>query len=52
MDTLWNMLPDEFTFGTMYNYIKFIGEGLLPRNHPTKEGHKGWSNLLIKELIQ
>ena len=25
---------------------------LLPRNHPTKEGHKGWSNLLIKELIQ
>ena len=52
LDTLWNMLPDEFTFGTMYNYIKFIGEGLLPRNHPTKEGHKGWSNLLIKELIQ
>ena len=52
LDTLWNMLPDEFTFGTMYNYIKFIGEGFLPRNHPTAEAHLEWSNLLIKELIQ
>jgi hypothetical protein len=47
---LWNMLPDEFTFGTMYDYIKTMGEGFLPRNHPTKEAHKEWANFLIKEL--
>lgn len=47
---LYNMLPDEFTFGTMYDYIKFMGEGFLPRNHPTKEAHKEWSKFLIDEL--
>ena len=51
LKVLWNMLPDEFTFGTMYGYIKFMGEGLLPRNHPTAEAHLEWSNLLIKELL-
>ena len=44
------MLPDEFTFGTMYDYIKFMGEGFLPRNHPTAEAHKEWSKFLINEL--
>lgn len=52
LDSLWNMLPDEFTFGTMYDYIKFIGEGFLPRNHPTKEAHKEWAEFLIKEISQ
>jgi hypothetical protein len=47
---LHNMLPDEFTFGTMYDYIKFMGEGFLPRNHPTKEAHKEWSKFLIDEF--
>ena len=50
LKVLWNMLPDEFTFGTMYNYIKFMGEGFLPRNHPTKEAHKEWSKFLINEF--
>lgn len=50
ISSLWKQLPDEFTFGTMYDYIRFMGEGFLPRNHPTKEGHKEWSNFLIKEL--
>ena len=49
-NSLWKQLPDEFTFGTMYDYIKFMGEGFLPRNHPTKEAHKEWSYFLIKEL--
>lgn len=48
--SLWKQLPDEFTFGTMYDYIRFMGEGFLPRNHPTKEGHREWSNFLSKEL--
>lgn len=51
LKVLWNMLPDEFTFGNMYDYIRFMGEGFLPRNHPTKEAHKEWSKFLINELI-
>jgi hypothetical protein len=50
LKVLWNMLPDEFTFGTMYDYIKFMGEGFLPRNHPTKNAHKEWSKFLIDEF--
>jgi hypothetical protein len=50
LKVLWNMLPDEFTFGTMYDYIKFMGEGLLPRNHPTAEAHQEWSKFLIDEF--
>jgi hypothetical protein len=50
LKVLWNMLPDEFTFGNMYDYIKFMGEGFLPRNHPTKEAHKEWAEFLIKEI--
>jgi len=50
LKVLWNMLPDEFTFGTMYDYIKFMGEGFLPRNHPTKEAHQEWSKFLINEF--
>ena len=50
LNILWNMLPDEFTFGNMYDYIRFMGEGFLPRNHPTKEAHKEWSKFLIDEL--
>lgn len=50
LNLLWNGLPDEFTFHTMYDYIKFMGEGFLPRNHPTKEAHKEWSKFLINEL--
>ena len=47
---LWKQLPDEFTFGTMYDYIRFMGEGFLPRNHPTPEGHYLWSEFLDKEF--
>jgi hypothetical protein len=43
-------LPDEFTFGTMYEHIKFMGEGFLPRNHPTKEAHKEWAKFLINQI--
>lgn len=50
INSLWKQLPDEFTFDTMYNYIRFMGEGFLPRNHPTKEAHKEWSKFLIYEL--
>ncbi len=50
LKVLWNMLPDEFTFGTMYDYIKFMGEGFLPRNHPTAESHQEWSKFLINEF--
>lgn len=50
INSLWKQLPDEFTFDTMYNYIRFMGEGFLPRNHPTKEAHKEWSKFLIDEL--
>lgn len=50
LKVLYNILPDEFTFGTMYDYIKFMGEGFLPRNHPTKEAHKEWSKFLIDEF--
>lgn len=51
LSALWKQLPDEFTFGNMYDYIQFMGEGFLPRNHPTKEAHKEWSIFLIKELM-
>lgn len=47
---LWKQLPDEFTFGTMYDYIRFMGEGFLPRNHPTSKGHYLWSEFLDKEF--
>jgi hypothetical protein len=50
ISSLWKQLPDEFTFGTMYDYIRFIGEGFLPRNHPTKDAHIEWSRFLSKEL--
>jgi hypothetical protein len=50
LNSLWSQLPDEFTFGTMYEHIKFMGEGFLPRNHPSKEAHKEWGYFLIKEL--
>jgi hypothetical protein len=29
-----------------------MGEGFLPRKHPTKEAHKEWSNFLTKELTK
>jgi hypothetical protein len=50
LNILRRFLPDEFTFGTMYDYIRFMGEGFLPRYHPTKEAHKEWSKFLIDEL--
>jgi hypothetical protein len=50
LNTLWKLLPHEFTFGNMYDYIQFMGEGFLPRNHPTKEAHKEWSKFLITEF--
>jgi hypothetical protein len=50
ISSLWKQLPDEFTFGTMYDYIRFIGEGFLPRNHPTKDAHIEWSRFLSREL--
>ncbi len=50
LDNLRRFLPAEFTFGNMYDYIRFMGGGFLPRNHPTKESHKDWSDFLIKEL--
>ena len=34
----------------MYEHIKFMGEGFLPRNHPTKEAHRDWAEFLIKEI--
>ena len=51
LNSMWDLLPREFKTETMYSYIRFMGEGFLPRNHPTKEAHKEWSNFLIKELM-
>jgi hypothetical protein len=50
LNSLWAQLPDEFTFGNMYDYIRFMGEGFLPRNHPTKEAHRDWAEFLITEI--
>jgi hypothetical protein len=50
LNVLWNMLPDEFTFGTMYDYIKIMGGEFLPRNHPTKESHQIWADFLVNEI--
>jgi hypothetical protein len=50
IDSLWKLLPEDFTKITMYQYIKQMGGGLLPRNHPTKESHILWKQFLIKKI--
>lgn len=50
LNSLWIQLPNEFKCRTMYEHIQFMGEELLPRNHPTKKAHKEWAQFLIKEI--
>lgn len=52
LKNIWELLPNEFKLNTMYEYIDFIGEGFLPRKHPTKSAHKEWSKFLIKQFYE
>jgi hypothetical protein len=49
-ESLWKQLPTEFKEESMYRYIQSKGGEFLSRNHPTKESHKIWAELLNKKI--
>ena len=52
LKSLWNQLPNEFRYQTMYGYIRSEGGEFLPRKHPTKESHQLWASYLNKKFYE
>ena len=47
---LYDNLPSEFTYNSMYEYLKEEGGDFLPRKHPSKQSHEIWAKHLIERL--